>query len=89
MGKNITVAINMMKSVVSLEELSHTVRLCDGFIEDGKIKGNMLTPTVAMMLNMDSELKIKAIPLNRDRAIHIKGLKIPSIGAKISIGYVL
>ena len=79
----------MMKSVVSLEELSHTVRLCDGFVEDGKIKGNILTPTVAMMLNMDRELNRKAIPLNRDRAIHIKGLKIPSKGAIINIGYVL
>jgi hypothetical protein len=60
MGKKITVAINIMNKVRWLEEASHTSRLMSGWREEGRIKGNMLTPTVAIMPAILSELMTNA-----------------------------
>ena len=49
MGRKITVATSMMKSVSWLDDASHTVRLAPGSSEDGRMNGNIDRPTVEMM----------------------------------------
>ena len=86
-GSNIAVATSIINSVVALDELSHTVRLCDGCDEDGKIKGNILTPTVAIIPKIDRALDTKAILPNCEQKIDTKGHNSPRVGAVITMGY--
>jgi hypothetical protein len=44
MGRNITVAQNMIASVRWLEVASHTVRLLAGEVEEGMMNGNSEKP---------------------------------------------
>ena len=48
MGRKIPVETSMMNSVKWLDEASQTVRLEFGSIDDGRINGNIASPTVAM-----------------------------------------
>ena len=76
-----TVEMSIINKVVSLEELSHTVKLCDGSEDEGSINGNILTPTVAIIPKIDRALKINAAPLKRDNAILNIGQTKPNNGA--------
>lgn len=44
-----TVAINIINKVKWLDDASQTIKLCEGFVEEGRMNGNILTPTVAIM----------------------------------------
>ena len=48
-GSKITVAMSMLRSVARLDEASKTVSASPRFVLDGRIIGNMASPTVAMM----------------------------------------
>ena len=57
----------MMPSVKWLDTLSHTVRLADGMVLDGMMKGNMEPPAVPMTPNKASAEHIKAVNVRRKR----------------------
>ena len=71
-----------MRSVSSLDELSHTVKLWLGWDEDGKIKGYMLSPTVLIMPVILKALIVKAtFGLCACIRLAISGIQSPNIGA--------
>ncbi|MNL45283.1 hypothetical protein D3C87_1679170 [compost metagenome] len=80
---------SMMNSVIWLDDASQTVRLDFGSIEEGRMKGNIVRPTVEMMPNMASELESSAStsrpPLNNRKAT--SGKARPSAGASIIHGW--
>ena len=89
MGIKITVPTNMINNVSWLDELSQTMRLCSGFDEDGNMKGNMLTPTVAMMPITDSALITNATRANRASIIANNADNIPNTGTNCIKGMAL
>ena len=58
-------AINMINKVNSLEEESHTIKLIFGLSEEGRINGNILNPTVAIIPMILIALINQAILLKR------------------------
>ena len=64
-GTKITAAISITPKVVWLEDASQTVRLLLGSREEGRMKGNMLTPAVATTPATLSALAIQAKPSRR------------------------
>src|SRR5471032_1820885 len=77
------VTTSMMNKVMWLDEESHTVRLARGSIDDGKMKGNMVAPTLRMMLAILTALASRAGTSRRARwkANASNGAARPSTGA--------
>ena len=71
-----------------LAEESQTIKLEFGLDEDGKINGNILTPTVAMTPNKLMALETKASfpPPNREKPIAPSAPTKPKIGASKNSG---
>src|SRR5699024_1318058 len=65
-GKKIAVAINITHSVLWLDDASHTVKLCAGWLLLGRIIGNIVKPTVAMML---ATARLEPIKLSAPRPV--------------------
>ncbi len=80
------VAASMINNVNWLDELSQTSKLWFGLLDEGKIKGNMLTPTVAIMPNMDRALEQKAMKGRFASKIASSAKPIPKIGTICVIG---
>ncbi|MNS85110.1 hypothetical protein D3C72_1189640 [compost metagenome] len=87
-GMKMRATTSMMNSVIWLDDASHTVRLDFGSTEDGRMKGNIASPTVEMMPKMASELESSASTslraLNKMKAT--SGKTRPSAGASIIHG---
>jgi len=66
-GRRTTVTNSMMPSVVVLDDEFHTVRLERASMLDGRMNGNIDTPTVAMMPIVASEEPPKASYRRRAR----------------------
>ena len=62
MGTKMMAAISMMNSVVGLDEPSNTVRLCDGWVDEGSKNGKTERPAVLMTPASESALAMKATP---------------------------
>ncbi|MNI87006.1 hypothetical protein D3C73_1441540 [compost metagenome] len=67
-GRKMAVASSMTHSVRWLDELSQTVRLEVGWLEDGSRNGKIAKPTVRMMPAMDAPEAMKARPPRRARS---------------------
>ncbi len=70
----------MINKVTWLEELSQTNKLCSGCDEEGKMNGNMLTPTVPIIPATDSALLVKASSGLRTKNVANSAPKMPKAG---------
>lgn len=88
-GNNNTVATNIINKVTWLEELSQTIKLYLGFEEEGNMKGNILTPTVAIKVPTLNPLSTKANTLLFAKIIAKKADIMHKTGTKSDTGYSL
>ena len=60
MGTKIAATTSIINRIIWLDEASHTVRLAVAFLVEGKIKGNMDTPTLVIIPAIEQELATHA-----------------------------
>ncbi len=74
------VATSMMNSVRWLDDASHTVRLACGWIDDGKMNGNIDAPTLSTMPAID-RLDVSMATPSRRRTSAISVSSAPTMPA--------